>query len=71
MKPVKDHSIRLAACMLLGAFLGVALISHILMSFLYGYDHGYGESARCNIWGAVIGCGLGLFLEYLIRCSER
>jgi hypothetical protein len=53
--------------MFAGSFLGLAFIGDYLLSANYGYDHGYGEGARCNLAGAIIGCIVQAYVEKFCR----
>lgn len=59
-------ALRLFALMMIGAFFGFACIGQLLVSSIYGYDHGFGEGERCAAAGALIGAfaGLGLHLQF-------
>jgi hypothetical protein len=53
----------------LGAFVGLTCLGAAILGGFYGYDHGFGETAKSDIGGAVIGAVVGAVLawQYLDR----
>jgi O-antigen/teichoic acid export membrane protein len=45
----------LVASTLIGAFIGMMCIGDIILSWLYGYDHGFGEGNRSIAIGIIAG----------------
>lgn len=71
MGQTKSHPVRLAVLMLLGAIFGLLFIAMLLMAKIHGYDHGYGETPRCDLVGALVGAVSGLLVELALRIRFR
>ena len=56
--------------MLLGGAMGCALLTQPLVMQLHGYDHGFGETAKCAIPATFVGVALGLCLEGFLRSQK-
>lgn len=54
-----------------GAFIGIICLAPFLLSTLYQYDHGFGETAKSNIVGMTIGASIGGSLAILTGKSRR
>ena len=59
--------ITLIAYMLIGAVIGVGFVSPMLLSYRFGYDHGFGEGQRCDLAAGVLGALAGLGWELTDR----
>jgi len=53
-------------CATLGAVPGLGCLSPMILSSRYGYDHGFGETARSDIVGGIIGAVCGAFVASMI-----
>ena len=62
--------LRVAGSTLMGAVLGLGCLSPMILSKLYGYDHGSGETANSNVMGSIIGAIVGAFVASLITHSQ-
>jgi hypothetical protein len=51
--------VNVGAGSIVGGFLGVSCLGEAILGWQYGYDHGFGEAARCAIAGGVIGAAIG------------
>jgi hypothetical protein len=70
-RPPLIKLICLIAFMCLGALFGIAILGEWFLEVTAGYDHGQGESARCNLVGAVLGALGGVCLELALRLFEK
>jgi hypothetical protein len=57
--------------MLIGAGIGFLFLSPFLLEFQYGYDHGFGETAKCNLVSAIVGASGGFVLDLSLRSERR
>lgn len=55
---------------LMGAVLGFCCLSPMILSQVYQYDHGFGETAKSNMMGVVVGTLVGSFVALLIMLPK-
>ncbi len=51
----------------LGALFGFSFLSPAILSAVYLYDHGHGESVRCDAIGSITGTLVGIVLAAIIN----
>lgn len=71
-RPRDFKSVRnVAVSGIVGALLGVIVLSHPILSGSYGYDHGFGETEKSVFWAAIIGTGLALAAYFGVQSIVR
>jgi hypothetical protein len=56
---------------IVGAFVGIVMLSDSILTAQYGYDHGYGETEKSVLIGGVIGTALNCLFWSLAREFQK
>ncbi len=64
MRATIERLVFICVAVIAGALLGLSCLAGPILVYFHGYDHGFGERARSDIYGAIAGAVVGAVLAW-------